>query len=101
MFTADEFAQKTREILTKLESPEDVGAIADELVAAFRELDTKATTAEASVAELTAKNDRLQKANMELFLRTGVQGEANELEGQEQEKGVDFNELFDERGELK
>ncbi len=99
--TRDEFSVRSREILTKLESPEDVGAIIDVLDGAFGERDTAASEAEARIAELEAKNERLQKANMELFLRTGVQGETNDLEGVEEEKEVDFQELFADDGELK
>lgn len=99
--TLEEFTSRSREILTKLESPEDVGAIIDVLVGGFQERDTAAGEAEAKIAELTEKNDRLQKANMELFLRTGVQGKSDDLAGVEEEKGVDFSELFDEHGELK
>lgn len=99
--TLDEFRTRSREILTKLESPEDVGVIIDVLDGAFQERDAAALAAEGQIADLTARNERLQQANMELFLRTGVQGKADDLEGVEQEKGVDFSELFDASGELK
>ena len=48
------------------------------------------------------KNELLQKANMELYLRTGVKSEnTDDLSGVEEKKGEDFSMLFDERGELK
>lgn len=99
--TLDEFRQRSREILTKMENPEEVGAIIDVLDGAFQERDAAAQTAEATIADLTERNDRLQKANMELFLRTGVQGKADDLSGTEQDEGVDFSTLFGENGELK
>lgn len=99
--TLDEFRQRSREILTKMENPEEVGAIIDVLDGAFQERDAAAQAAEATIADLTERNDRLQKANMELFLRTGVQGKPDDLEGQEEEQGVDFSALFDSSGELK
>jgi len=99
--TLDEFRTRSREILTKLESPEEVGVIIDVLDGAFQERDAAASEAEGKIADLTARNDRLQEANMQLFLRTGVQGKPDDLEGQEEEQGVDFSELFDSSGELK
>lgn len=99
--TYEEFTNKTREILTKLESPEEIGAIIDELTAAYRDRDTAVAEAEQKVAELTKKNELLQKSNMELFLRTGVQGKPDDLAGVEEEKGVDFSELFGDDGEIK
>lgn len=99
--TLDEFRQRSREILTKMENPEEVGAIIDVLDGAFQERDAAAQTAEATIADLTERNDRLQKANMELFLRTGVQGKSDALEGAEETEGVDFSTLFGENGELK
>ena len=99
--TVDEFGARSREILTKLDDPEGVGAVIDVLAGAYSERDAAAAQAESTIAELTAKVDRLQKANMELFLRTGVQGESDDLKGAEEEKEVDFSVLFGENGELK
>ncbi len=102
MLTLEEFSAKARETLTKLESPELIGGIVDDLIAAYQERDAAATAAETSVSELTKKTELLQKANMELFLRTGTKSEkVDDLDGTEEEKGVDFNELFTETGELK
>ncbi len=98
--TYDEFTVKIREILTKLESPEDVGAIIDELSEAYKQRDTEATESAAKVVEMNGKIDRLQKANMELYLRTGVKTDEKELDGAEEEKDVDFSELFNEKGEI-
>lgn len=100
--TLDEFSAKARETLTKLESPEEIGGIVDELIAAYRERDAAAASAETNVTELTRKNELLQKANMELYLRTGTKAEkTDDLDGVEEKKGEDFSMLFDENGELK
>lgn len=99
--TIEEFAMKSRAILTKLENPEDVAAVIDEMISAYTERDGAAVAAETKVSELTAKTERLQAANMELYLRTGVKSDTDELSGTEQEKGTDFAELFDGNGELK
>ena len=99
--TYDEFSMKTREILTKLESPEDVGSITDTLIAEFKERYDAAETMDAEVEKLKAVNERLQRVNGELLMRTGVKGETNDLAGAEEVKNVDFSELFDETGELK
>lgn len=100
--TLDEFSAKARETLTKLESPEEIGGIVDDLISAYRERDAAATDAETNVQTLTKKNELLQKANMELYLRTGTKSEnTDDLSGVEEKKGEDFSMLFDERGELK
>ena len=102
MLTIEEFSAKARETLTKLESPEMLGGIVVVLIYAYQERDTAASAAEATVSELTKKTELLQKANMELYLRTGTKSaEVDDLEGTEEEKGVDFNEFFSETGELK
>ena len=102
MLSYEEFSAKARETLTKLDSPELIGGIVDELISAYQERDTAATAAETSVTELTKKTELLQKANMELYLRTGTKSpEVDDLEGTEEEKGVDFSDLFTESGELK
>jgi len=99
--TLDEFSAEARKVLTKLESPEEIGGIVDNLIAAYTERDAAATSAESNVTELTNKNELLQKANMELYLRTGVKSEkTDDLSGTEEAKGEDFNVLFDESGEL-
>ena len=99
--TLDEFRMKSGEILTKLEDAEAVGGLIHDLDTAFMETSNAAADSAAKVSELEAKNARLQEANMQLFLRTGVQGEPDALEGTDEEKGVDFSELFAENGELK
>lgn len=98
--TYDEFVAKSRAILTKLESPDDVGAIIDELAEAYKTRDAEAAASAASAEEMSAKVDRLQKANMELYLRTGVKSDESELDGAEEKAGVDFEELFNEKGEI-
>lgn len=99
--TYDEFSVKTREILTKLETPEDVGAITDELIASYKERDDAATAATAEAETLRKINERLQRVNGELLMRTGVKGDTDELEGAEEVKEADFSTMFDERGDLK
>lgn len=102
MLTIEEFSAKAHETLTKLDSPVEIGGIVDALIAAYQERDTAAKAAEASVTELTNKTELLQKANMELFLRTGTKSEkVDDLDGTEEEKGVDFFEFFSDNGELK
>ena len=99
--TYDEFSMKTREILTQLENPEEVGKITDTLIAEFKERFDSAESATAEVEKLKQINERLQRVNGELLMRTGVKGETNDLAGSEEVKNVDFSELFDESGELK
>ena len=99
--THDEFATKALTILPKIEEPEEVGKIIDELTAAYRERYETADTLEREVERLKAINERLQRVNGEMLMRTGVQGDPDELKGAEDEKGIDFTDLFTEDGELK
>ena len=69
-----EFSQKAAEVLTKLESPEDVGGLLESMITGFSEKETAAEKLTKENADLSAKIDRLQRANMELFLRTGASG---------------------------
>lgn len=99
--TYEEFAVKANSVLTNLENPEEVGKIANELIAEYKERSETAETAIAEAEKMKAINERLQRVNGELLMRTGTQGKPDDLEGAEEVKDVDFSVLFDENGELK
>lgn len=107
MMTAQEFSSKAAEVLTKLESPEDVGGLLESLVSDFTARDAEAEKLKADYDEALAKIDRLQRANMELFLRTGVKGAADadtvpdDDEGGSAEKlSPDFSAAMDDKGNI-
>ena len=97
----EDFAVKARSIWATAEKPEDAAQITDELIAEYKERNDAATSAETEAAELKKINERLQRVNGELLMRTGVKGESDDLKGAEEVKDVDFSVLFGEDGELK
>lgn len=102
--TREEFNTKASDLLANVNDTGKVSEILDEMRTGFNEEVSKGETAAAAVADLTAKNENLQAANMALFLKTGetaATGENNESELGEEEKTLDYAELFDEKGELK
>lgn len=104
--TVNEFSVKAAEILTKLESPEEVGAALESMVSAFTSRDAEAEKMKADYDEALARIDRLQRANMELFLRTGVSGNDADTVPEDDEGGSveklspDFSEAMDDKGNL-
>lgn len=100
--TFEEFNTKSTEVLEKLDDQGAVSIILDELRAGFGELTEKVKEVEADNAELREKNDKLQTANMELFLKVG--NPVKEEEEKEEEVVVEkikYDDLFDDNGELK
>lgn len=104
-----EFNQKAAEILTKLESPEDVGGILESLMTGFSEKELSESKLTAENADLTAKVDRLKRANMELFLRTGKAGaddgdglpeDTAEDDTKAEKISPDFSAAMDEKGNI-
>lgn len=100
--TREEFQTVTTEILSKLDDTGAVSERLDRLREAFGEQVTAAETNAATVAELSAKNESLQAANMSLYLKTGEKAEPENKEETPETAAVTFDELFDEKsGELK
>lgn len=100
--TFEEFNTKSTEVLEKLEDQGAVSIILDELREGFGELTEKVKEVEADNAVLREKNDKLQTANMELFLKVG--NPAKEEEEKEEEvvvEKIEYDDLFDDNGELK
>lgn len=100
--TFEEFNSKSTEVLEKLDDQGAVSIILDDLRAGFGELTEKVKEVEADNATLREKNDKLQTANMELFLKVGnpAKDEEKEEEIEEVEK-ISYDDLFDDNGELK
>lgn len=102
--TREEFNAKASDLLANVGDTGKVSEILDEMRTGFNEEVSKGETAAATVEDLTAKNENLQAANMALFLKTGetaATGENSESENKQEEKPLEYAELFDEKGELK
>ena len=102
---AKEFGMKASEILAKLESPEDVGGILESMVNAYVQRDSEAEKFRAENEEQKAKIDRLQRANMELYLRSGagegMTGDELPEDGEKAEEiSPDFSAAMDENGNI-
>lgn len=98
--TREEFQTISSEILANLADTGAVSEKLDKLRNGFNDEVTAKETATVQAAELTEKNNSLQAANMALYLKTGEKTETNEDETDDVET-VTFDELFDEKGELK
>lgn len=101
--TFEEFNTKSTEVLEKLDDQGAVSIILDELRAGFGELAEKVRDVESENETLREKNDKLQNANMELFLKVGNPAKEEEEEKEEEvvvEK-IEYEDLFDDNGELK
>lgn len=101
--TREEFNNTASEILANISDSGKVSELLDTLRTGFNEEVTKGETAAANVTDLTAKNENLQAANMALFLKTGetaATGESGESE-EDDETNLSYDDLFNEKGELK
>ncbi len=99
--TREEFQQKSTEILSSLEDVGTVSSLLDELRTGFNDEVTRADAAEQSASELKEKNENLQKANMALYLKTGEVSATGEEAVTKKEPELQFEDLFNDKGELK
>lgn len=76
--------EKLTEIITKVEA----------LIQTKDEIDTK-------LVELTKDNQRLREANMNLFLKVGVNDKPTDSPSQTEEPKLKFEDLFNSKGEIK
>lgn len=100
MKTKDEIIQ----LIVNAGSCESIEEIRAKLVDLQSEVENDYTEHEKIVQErdeLKLHNDKLTKANMELYLKSGSsKGTSNNMKEQEPEK-LSFDQLFNEKGELK
>lgn len=101
--TREEFSARCTDVLNNLENRGEVSTMLDELRTAYYEVVEHGEEVEAERDDLRARNDNLQQANMDLFLKvgkvaTGVD-EPEPIDEPEPEK-MSFDDLYDERGEL-
>lgn len=104
--TREEFNEKAKEILNHVSDAGKISEILDELRNGFNEEILKAESAATTAADLAEKNQNLQAANMALFLKTGEMAATGDPEKEkekikEDEKKMKYEDLFDEKGELK
>ena len=101
--TREEFSAKCSEVLNNLDNRGEVSTMLDELRTAYYEVVEHGETVEAERDDLRARNDNLQQANMDLFLKVGkvATGEPEpEPTPEPEEEKMSFDDLYDERGEL-
>lgn len=95
--TKEEFISKCQEILTNSGDMGKISSTLDELRDGFNESVAQSEILAKANAELTEKNANLQQANMNLFLKCGVENVEKSVENEEK---VNFDKLFNEKGEL-
>jgi FtsZ-binding cell division protein ZapB len=95
----EEFKAKTEEILANLTDQAKVSTLLTELTEHNDDAVTEVTTATQTAEKLTADNEKLRSANMNLFLKIGDQKPAEQPKPQD--KTPSYEDLFDENGNLK
>ena len=107
--TREEFTEKSASVLEALDDRGTVSLILDELRKGFYdEVDEKETLI-TERDDLKKRNEGLQEANMDLFLKLGkpatgiddVIDEKIKKDSEPKEPELKYEELFDENGELK
>ena len=96
----EEFKAKTAEILTSLSDQAKVSTLLAELAEHNDEVVVDLTTATTTSTKLTADNEKLRSANLQLFLKVGAE-KPTEKEKPPEDTTPKFEDLFDEKGELK
>jgi gamma-glutamyl:cysteine ligase YbdK (ATP-grasp superfamily) len=96
----EEFQQKTAEIIANLTDQSKVTSLLTEITEHNTELVAGLATASKEVADKTAYNDKLLKANMDLFLKVGNNKDNTQTQQQQNEEKPSFDALFDNKGNL-
>lgn len=96
----EEFNAKTKEILSNLTDQAKVSTILSELIEDYNTITAETETARTTAEKLTADNEKLRQANMNLFLKVGETKKEEEIKQDEDNKPT-FEDLFDENGNLK
>lgn len=96
----EEFNAKTQEILSNLTDQAKVSTVLSELIEDYNTVTAETETARTTAEKLTADNEKLRQANMNLFLKVGETKKEEETKQDEDNKPT-FEDLFDENGNLK
>jgi hypothetical protein len=99
-FKPEEFKAKTAEIMQNLTDQAKVSTILAELAEDKDETVVEFTTAKTTADKLTADNEKLRQANMQLFLKVGEVKPIDDKKPPE-DKTPKFEDLFDDKGNLK
>lgn len=98
----EEYKAKTAEILSNLSDQAKVSALLAELVEHNDDAVVEVTKATETATKLTADNENLRNTNMQLFLKVGnTVKEDKQKQTETKDTTPDFNDLFDENGNLK
>lgn len=96
----EEFKAKTAEILQNLSDQAKVSTLLAELAEHNDDAVVELTTATTTATKLTADNEKLRGANLELFLKVGSPAKPEDKKKPE-DTTPKYEDLFDEKGELK
>ena len=96
----EEFNAKTQEILNNLTDQAKVSTVLSELIEDYNTVTAETETAKTTAQKLTADNEKLRQANMNLFLKVG-ETKKEEQPKPDEDKIPKFEDLFDENGNLK
>lgn len=96
----EEFKAKTAEILNSLTDQAKVSTILAELTEHNDEIVVDVTNTTATAEKLTADNEKLRQANLDLFLKVGKET-PEDKKNTETDETPKFEDLFDENGNLK
>lgn len=96
----EEFNAKTQEILSNLTDQAKVSTVLSELIEDYNTVTAETEIARTTAEKLTADNEKLRQANMNLFLKVGETKKEEETKQDEDNKPT-FEDLFDENGNLK
>jgi regulator of replication initiation timing len=95
-----DFNARLQDAMKNLGDQAKVSTIFAELTEDYNTVSAETETAKATAEKLTADNEKLRQANMNLFLKVG---ETKKEEQQQEQKDTKpkFDDLFNEKGELK
>jgi FtsZ-binding cell division protein ZapB len=96
----EEFNAKTKEIAESLGDQAKVSTILAELIEDYNAVSAESTTAKTTAERLTADNEKLRQANMNLFLKVG-ETKPSEDKKPPVDTTPKYADLFDENGNLK
>jgi hypothetical protein len=97
----EEFKAKTAEILANLSDQAKVSTILAELTEDYDKEAAEKTTVKTTAEKLTADNEKLRQANMNLFLKVGETKPADDKKQTTEDTTPKYADLFDENGNLK
>lgn len=101
--TVEDFNKTSLPITENIGEQDIITGSLAEMVTMFSETVAEGTAFEKRVAELESENERLKNANLSLYLKTAeIKAEDKPKEKEKtEETGLKFEDLFNDKGELK